>query len=44
VAIGTPITDIAPPTTTTFPRPRISTDTTPMSIPGTGPITITTNP
>jgi transcriptional regulator with XRE-family HTH domain len=31
-------------TTTTFPRPVVSTDTTPVSIPGTEPVTIITSP
>jgi transcriptional regulator with XRE-family HTH domain len=46
VAIGPPITVIAPPTTTTttFPRPVITPDTTPMTTPATEPITIITNP
>jgi transcriptional regulator with XRE-family HTH domain len=43
-AIGTATTLISPPTTTTVPRPRISPDTTPMSIPGTEPVTIITGP
>jgi transcriptional regulator with XRE-family HTH domain len=49
LAISTAATLTEPPTTattttTTFPRPVISTDTTPMSIPGTEPITIIANP
>ena len=45
VEIGTPITAILPPTTTTIPRPRsTTTTTTPISVPGTEPVTVVTNP
>jgi transcriptional regulator with XRE-family HTH domain len=43
-AIGTAVTVLAPTTTTTVPRPVISTDTTPISVPGTEPVTIITSP
>jgi transcriptional regulator with XRE-family HTH domain len=44
VAIGAPITVVASTTTTTttLPPPHISTDTTPVSIPGTEPVTVIT--
>jgi transcriptional regulator with XRE-family HTH domain len=42
VAIGSPKTVLAPTTTTTLARPRITTDTRPVSIPGPEPITIIT--
>jgi len=43
VALGSPITVLAPTTTTTLHRPRITTDTRPVSIPGTEPVTIITS-